>query len=155
MKIIVVAGAHSGIGKTLYAEKLLRALPDWAAIKVTTATKAGCPRQEPGCEVCAGLKSDFEIVKDRRIIDQTGRDTARLKKAGAKKVIWLKATSKGLKPGLNKALACCKGLQGVVIEGTSVLKHVKPDLLVFLKGDHKNMRLTAKRALKKADIIIS
>ncbi|NQT47309.1 MAG: hypothetical protein HQ593_07545 [Candidatus Omnitrophica bacterium] len=155
MKIIVVAGAHSGVGKTLYAEKLLRALPDWAALKVTTVKRGGCPRGESGCEVCAGLKKDFEIVEDKRIIDQAGRDTARLKKAGAKKVIWLKATSKGLKSGLNKALAACKGLQGIVIEGTSVLKYIKPDLLIFVRGNNRNIRLSAKRVLKKADIVIS
>jgi len=154
MKAIVIAGAHSGIGKTLQAERLLRVLPGWSGLKVTTSSKKRCPRGTSDCGVCAGLKRDFEIIEDEQIIEQAGTDTARLKRAGAAKVIWLKSTSKGLRRGLKKALARLKGTAGVVIEGTSVLKYIKPDLLIFLRGRSKRMRRGAKRAFLAADVIL-
>lgn len=154
MQTIVVAGAHSGIGKTLYAEQLLKTLPGWSAIKVTTRKGAGCPRGAKRCGVCGDLKKDFEITYDKKTICQRGTDTARLKKAGARKVIWLKTTEKGLRSGLRQTLKMLKGADGVVIEGTSVVEHIKPGLLVFLKGNSRTMRPTARRALERADIVI-
>jgi len=100
------------------------------------------------------VSSDFEIVDDKKIICQPGTDTARLKKAGARNVVWLKATEKGLRSGLKAALKKLKGADGVVIEGTSVIKHIKPGCLIFLKGDSRSMRPVARMALRKADIVI-
>ena len=154
MHKIVVAGAHSGIGKTLYAEQLLKTLPGWSAVKVTTRKRAGCPRGAKHCGVCGDIKRDFEITYDKKTICQRGTDTARLKKAGARKVIWLKATEKGLKAGLRQVFKILKGADGVVIEGTSVIKHIKPGILIFLKGNSRAMRPIARTALKKADIVI-
>lgn len=154
MQTIIVAGAHSGVGKTLCAGQLLKTLPGWSAIKVTTRKRAPCPRAAKRCGVCADLKRDFEITYDKKTICQRGTDTARLKRAGARKVIWLKATEKGLKAGLRQALKMLKGSRGVVIEGTSVIKHIKPGLLIFFRGNSRAMRPIARRALKKADIVI-
>jgi len=100
------------------------------------------------------MKKSFEIVHDNKTISQKGTDTARLKKAGAGKVIWLKATEKGLKAGLARTLKMLKGSNGIIIEGTSVIKYIKPEFLVFLKGNTHTMRPIARRAFKKADIVI-
>lgn len=154
MRTIVIAGAHSSIGKTLLAEELLQGLSDWSALKVTVKRKSGCPRDKSNCNICAKLKGNFEIIKDTKIINQEGRDTARLKKAGAKKVIWLVATLRGLKRGLKEALNGFKNSKGIVIEGTSVIKYIKPDLLIFIRADSGNLRYDAREALKKADIVI-
>ena len=154
MKIIVVAGAHSGSGKTSCAEKLLGVLTGWAALKITVKGTAGCPRGKGGCRVCADIKDNFEIIDEQRIINQAGSDTSRLKKAGAEKVIWLKSTARGLRAGALKALAKLKRYKGVLIEGTSVLKYIKADIVFFVGGGSKNMRPSAKSALNKADIVI-
>ncbi len=154
MKTIVIAGAKSGIGKTSLAEKLLCRLPDWSALKVTVKRGTACPRQQSKCNACRELKKDFEIVEDEEIINQKGTDTARLKEAGAKKVIWLKSTLKGLETGLEGALRGLNGSKGVVIEGTSVVKYIKPDLLIFIKDDSENLRSGAREAFEKADVII-
>ena len=127
MKTIVVSGARSGIGKTYLAEQLLRKLSDWSALKVTTSKVSNCPHRRD-CGVCAGVRKPFYIIKDKDIINQAGKDTSRLKNAGAKEVIWLKTKTAGLKAGLDKALAEFSNCDGVVIEGTSVLKFIKPDL---------------------------
>ena len=154
MKTIVIAGTHSSIGKTSLAEELLQALPNWSALKVTVKKGSRCPRREANCNVCAKLKQDFEIVKNKRIISQKGSDSARLLEAGAKKVIWLKSSSSGLKAGLQKALVQLKSAEGVIIEGTSVLKYIKPNLAIYLKNKQICIRPAARQAEKKANIII-
>ncbi len=131
MKTIVVSGEKSGVGKTYIAEKLLNCLQGWSALKVTVTKEGSCPH-EKDCGICAGIQEPFDIIKDPDIINQTGKDTSRLKAAGAKEVIWLKAKPEGLKEGLDKALAEFSECGGVIIEGTSVLKFLNPDLNIHL-----------------------
>lgn len=138
MKIIVVSGAKSGVGKTYIAEKLLNYLPGWSALKVTVSKDGGCPH-ERSCRICPEIKELFYIIKDEKTINQAGKDTARLKQAGAKEVIWLKAKPEGLKKGLSKAFLEFSDCNGVLIEGSSALKFIKPDLNIHLyeKGKYK------------------
>lgn len=130
--IITVSGAHSGIGKTFLVEKLLRQLVGWSAIKVTTIKKGPCPK-EIACGVCERQEKSFTIISDAKTINQKGKDTQRMKQAGAKRVLWLRARPEGLRKGLKEALKNCKGGPGVIIEGTSVLRYVKPDLSLYIE----------------------
>lgn len=138
MKTIVISGSQSRVGKTYMAEQLLRNLCNWSALKVTVSKDNGCPHQR-SCGVCPEIKEPFYIVKNKEIINQEGKDTARLKNAGAKEVIWLKTKPEGLRVGLEKALSEFSHCQGVVIEGTSVLKFIRPDLNIHIceKGKYK------------------
>lgn len=136
MKTIVVSGKQSRVGKTYMAEQLLRGLLGWSALKVTVSRIGGCPH-ERGCRICPEIKKPFYIIKEKSIINQRGKDTARLKSAGAKQVIWLKARPEGLGAGLKQALQEFYECQGIVIEGTSVLKFIKPDLNIHLYGKGK------------------
>jgi len=153
VKKIVISGSRSNIGKTLLAEKILHSLRGWSALKVTVKKRTGCPRRL-NCGVCSSLKGDFDLVTDKNIIGKEGTDTARLRNAGAKKVAWLKAKPKGLKRGLRTALSVLKNSKGVVIEGTSVLKFIKPDFTIFLKSRARPLRRGVKRAFNKADMVI-
>jgi len=141
MKIITVSGAHSGIGKTTLIEYLLDRLKNWSCLKVTVIKNGPCPRKI-SCGVCEQQRIPFSIISGSRIINQKGKDTQRMKAAGAKKVLWLKARPLGLKEGLKKALERFKDSDGVVVEGTSVLKYLKPDLGIFItdKGRIKILR---------------
>ncbi len=141
MKIITVSGVHSGVGKTTVAEFLLAHLEGWSALKVTVIKDGPCPRKKP-CGVCDKQETPFTIISAPRIINQKGKDTRRMKAAGAKKVLWLKARSSGLERGLEKALGRFNGSEGIVIEGTSLLKYLKPDLGIFItrKGKIKFQR---------------
>lgn len=156
MRTIVVSGEKSGVGKTYVAGELLRYLSGagcsdslkglfdkaifklrnckirhWSALKITVSKADGCPHDR-SCGVCQKIEKPFYVIKDRAIIDQTGKDTARLKEAGAREVIWLKARPNGLKEGLRKAFSALDSRGGVVIEGTSVLKFLKPDLNIHI-----------------------
>jgi molybdopterin-guanine dinucleotide biosynthesis protein len=135
-KIITVSGSHSGIGKTTLIEYILSQLKGWSGLKVTVVKKGPCPR-EIACGICEHQSSPFTIVSDPKIINQKGKDTERMKSSGAKKVLWLKAKPSGLKEGLQEVLKKFKGSTGVVIEGTSVLKYLEPDLSIFIDGKRK------------------
>ncbi len=154
MKTIVISGSRSDIGKTSLAEEMISGMRNWSALKVTRVrTGSRCPRDKD-CAVCSELNSDFDIITDEKIINKKDTDTARMKKAGAKKVIWLQANLNGLRQGLKKALYYLRASEGVVIEGTSVLKYIKPDLAIYLKDGAARVKPGAKQAEKKADIII-
>lgn len=135
---------------------MLRSLPDWSALKVTVSHrgKFKCPRQHQQCRVCSEIKGDFEIIKDKKIINQEGTDTSRMKKAGAKKVVWLKTTLRGMKEGLRKSLLELEDAKGLIIEGTSVLRKIKPDFAIYMRDKRAQSKKSAKQAEEKADIII-
>src|SRR3989338_7381079 len=98
-KIITVSGAHSGVGKTRIVERLLGNLNGWSALKVTVSHNGSCPVNRD-CGACDRIDSKFSLVTDIDKLNEKGKDTARFKKAGAKKVVWLQARPEGLKEGL-------------------------------------------------------
>lgn len=153
--VITVSGAHSGVGKTKAAEMLLKRLKGWSALKVTVSHRGRvCPTYRD-CGACDELYSDFAIVSDRKTIEQEGKDTQRLRKAGAQKVLWLKAKPQGLATGIKSALSRFKKYQGVLIEGNSPLKYLRPDLAVFVKRKNSIFKPSAKEIYKKVDLVIT
>ncbi len=149
MKVITVSGAYSGIGKTTFIEELLKQLKGWPCLKVTLMHKGlRCPIHK-NCGACNKLDSKFCIVTDKKILEQKGKDTYRFKQAGAKQVFWLKAqTQEGLKQGLKKAMAMFGKSKGLIVEGTSVLKYLHPDLAVFITGNESPWKESAKEVVK-------
>lgn len=153
MKIIAVAGASSGVGKTTVAEILLRHFKNYAAIKTTTTHKSPCPRID-ACGICRKLAKPYNIIRDPQIIRQEDKDTARYMKAGAKKVLWVQSAPEALREAMKEALELLKDEIGVIIEGNSPLKYIKPDLTIFVRRDDEDMKPSAKAALPKADISV-
>lgn len=150
MKIITVSGSQSGAGKTRVAEKLLRVLKGWSALKVTVSHNGACPIKKD-CGVCAGLSKYFSLISARKIIEQEGKDTQRLKSAGAKEVFWLKTRPEGLRQGLKKAIATFKKTPGIIIEGNSTLKYLNPDLAIFVKNKALSWKPSARQIINKID----
>lgn len=155
MRIITVSGAHSGVGKTKVAEILLRVLKGWSALKVTVTHRKGqCPVHKD-CHTCDELDSDFSIIRNKDIIEQEGKDTQRLKSAGAKKVLWLKAKPEALERGIKKVLASLKEEKGLIIESNSVLKYLQSDLAVLVKNRNSVLKPSAKEIFNKVDLVIT
>lgn len=154
MKIITVSGAHSGVGKTLVAERLLKNLNGWSALKVTVSHNEACPVNRD-CGACDSIDSKFSIVADSSRLNKEGKDTARFKKAGARRVAWLRAKPEGLKEGLREAIAKFKGQKGLIIEGTSVLKYIKPDLAILVKRKDSVLKSSAKDIFNKVDLVFT
>src|SRR3989338_4110362 len=153
--VITVSGAHRGVGKTKVAEILLRALKGWDALKVTVTHRGKeCPVRK-GCHTCDELDSGFSIVSNKRIIAAKGKDTARFKRAGAREVLWLKSKPEALKAGLKRAISLFKKAKGLIIESNSALKHLKPDLAIFIKNKNSILKPSAREIINKIDLVVT
>jgi molybdopterin-guanine dinucleotide biosynthesis protein len=151
MKIICVAGASSGVGKTTVACCMLRHLPGWAALKVTRCHQGRpCPHQK-GCNVCAALKQPFRLLEMAPGKDVPGKDTWRLRKAGASRVFWLIAQPEAVQRGLKKALRLLGSAPGVVVEGNSAVPLAGADLVVMVKRRGGELAPSARAAAPYAD----
>jgi molybdopterin-guanine dinucleotide biosynthesis protein len=152
MKIICVAGASSGVGKTTVACGLLRHLPGWAALKVTRSHGVGpCPHHRRGCTVCAALDQPFRLQEMTSENDLPEKDTWRLRQAGASRVFWLTAQPEAVARGLKQSLRKLKAAPGVVIEGNSAVPLVEADLVVMVRRRGGEMSPSARAAAGRAD----
>ena len=154
MKIITVSGAHSNVGKTTFIEWLLKKLKGWSCLKVTVLHKGNCPVGRI-CTACEELSSKFFIVHDRRVLEEKGKDTQRFKEAGAKEVLWLRAKPYGLKQGIKKTISRFKDAVGLIIESTSALKYLSPDLAILLTQKDSVLKKSARQILKKIDLTLT
>lgn len=155
MRIITVSGSKSGVGKTRVVEILLRALKGWSALKITVAHREGeCPVRK-GCHTCDELDSGFSIVRNKRIIEAYGKDTARFKQAGAKNVLWLRSSPQALEKGIQDALSLFRRAKGLIIESNSALKYIKPDLALFVKNKNSLLKPSAREIINKIDLTVT
>ncbi len=153
LKIITISGSHANVGKTMLAEKLFKRLKAWSGLKVTVIHNGKCPTGKE-CMACSKLDSEFSIISDDGILSEKGKDTQRFKESGAKEVLWLRAKPHGLKKGINKAISMFKAANGLIIEGTSILKYIKPDLAMLVKRKNSILKPSAKEVFNKIDLII-
>lgn len=166
MKIISIAGTSSNIGKTTIAEFLIRNLKNssghkneslnknTSALKVTTRHQGKCIKGT-SCGVCDSIKYPYVIIDDEAIINQEHKDTARLKLAGANKVIWLLSYPETLNAGIEKVLSHFDEDSIVVVEGNSFLSEHEADIsLLVTKHSQSNFKKSAKYIIDKIDILV-
>ncbi|KPJ86209.1 MAG: hypothetical protein AMS17_13550 [Spirochaetes bacterium DG_61] len=148
----------SGVGKTTLGEKLLSRLHNWAACKVTACIggeRHRCPRGKgTECGVCSSLKENYVIEDSREIIEEEGSDTARLKTAGAQKVLWIKAKPRYIGHALQEGLQALSPYNGVLFEGNHALKYLNPDLAVMIRSQNNRVKRSAREVLEKVDMFV-
>ncbi|OIN96445.1 hypothetical protein AUJ66_06300 [Candidatus Desantisbacteria bacterium CG1_02_38_46] len=155
MKIICIAGAMSGAGKTALAETLLGKLDNWAACKVTTCIGGAthkCPRGKKSYGVCSSLKKNYEIEKEE--ISSNGKDTQRLLKAGAKAVLWVKTKPEFLKKSIEVVFKRLRNYKGIIFEGNHALEVLNPDVAIMIMSKDGKIKKSAKEVMDKVDIFI-
>ncbi len=135
-KIISVTGAQSKVGKTTLCTILLNQLNRFGAIKFTKSSLY------------------TSITDDPETILQKDKDTAKMHESGAEKVIWIQSDGDELEDALNIAISRMTGLDGVVIEGNSPVDFLEPHLLIFIVGEDGQIKPSALKISKRADIII-
>jgi|Deesub1362A_J573_1020465.scaffolds.fasta_scaffold00361_7 hypothetical protein len=135
-RIISVAGAHSGVGKTTLCSLLLRELRDYGAIKFTKEA-FGTP-----------------LIDSEEIILQKGKDTAIMVSSGAKKVILIGGQGETLRDALERAIGMMRPFRGVIIEGNGPIEFLRPDLLIFVIGPDRKIKAPAMGILERADIVV-
>ena len=137
LKIISVTGAHSGVGKTTLCSILFGNLYGFGGIKFTKTSLY------------------TSVIDDANILNEEGKDTAIFLKSGAEKVVWIQSPGgEALEDALNIALSKMSGLKGVVIEGNSPLDFLTPHLIIFIIDKNGEIKPSASKVSKKADIII-
>ena len=135
-KIISVTGAHSSIGKTTLASMLLKNIAGFGAIKFTKT-------------------SLFTSVTDNPAeIMQKNKDTAILSESGAEHVFWIQSPADKLNDALHIATGKMDHLNGIVVEGNSPVDYLKPDLVIFIIGDDGQIKPSAEKVSKRADVVI-
>jgi molybdopterin-guanine dinucleotide biosynthesis protein len=137
-RVITISGSHSGVGKTYLATLLIRSLPGFAAIKVTHDDLL------------------VSVTDDEAEIMRPGKDTALMRQAGAREVIWIRAGERDLSDALSIAfdMVYKSGAPGVIIEGNAAAKLLKADLAFFVAGeDLEDMKPGALKNLESCDVV--
>jgi len=136
VRIITVSGAGSGAGKTALTVLLLSRLKGYAAIKVSAS-------------------GFFTRVTDSPdVIEEEGKDTALMKKAGASHVVWVQGPPADINEALPMAMSLIGDVPGVIIEGNSPLKALRPDTAYFVIGKDGAIKPGAEEALSMADVVV-
>ena len=94
------------------------------------------------------------ISDDPETLLQKDKDTAIMSEAGAKKVVWIQSTYDGLEDALNIASLKMEGLNGMVVEGNSPVDFINPHLIVFIMQPDGQIKESAEKVSKKADIVV-
>lgn len=134
MALVSVAGACSRSGKTALACSLLATAGRGQALAVKfTSTEdvfERCPRGAP-CTVC-DIDVPYRLVRDERVLQEPGTDTARLLLAGAREVLWCIARHTALEPAWRAVSGACAGAGLVIMEGSTIVTLARPELLLFV-----------------------
>ncbi len=157
-RMLMIGSAGANVGKTELACAIMRKFgksTPITGIKVTTieAKDGQCPRGGDGCGVCSSLEGDFNITEETS--KNTGKDTARLLAAGARRVFWLRVMKTHLKEGITSLLDVIGEGEVLVCESNSLREVVEPGLFLILKGrDSKDWKSSARNVKRYADRIV-
>jgi molybdopterin-guanine dinucleotide biosynthesis protein len=151
--IIGIGGFTSNVGKTTLLCELLKAFPDFEAIKTTRGHYRSCGKDPKACCVSHLLSEKPLVRSGRKETYEPGKDTGRYWDAGATNVHWLICTDEQVEEGIKQALARVQS-RGVFIEGNSFSEFVKPDYFVMVRqsSSHK-IKSSARRVMNSATAI--
>ena len=157
--MLLIGATGRNVGKTELACSLIRQLAHKTpvvGVKVTTINeKSGeCPRGGDGCGVCSSLSTDWHITEETD--PAPGKDTARLKQAGAARVFWLRVMTTHLREGFEELSRLLPPGVPIVCESNSLRTVVRPDLFVMVKDKRSDqVKPTAQRVRHLADAIFA
>lgn len=146
--IVAVGGFNSNSGKTTLLCELLRALPGWAALKMTRGHYRSCGKDPRACCVSPLLGDEPVVRSGRAETYAAGKDTGRYWDAGASEVHWAVVTEGQVERGFGAALGRVRA-PGVLVEGNSFLRFAEADFAVLVaRPDVLKIKPSARRALQ-------
>jgi predicted GTPase len=135
--VIAVSGSNKDVGKSSLAARVI------ARLRVCAAAKFSVHGTDPEGE---------PIVEERD--PGKDNDTSRMLRAGARPVLWVRSTHKTLPRLVEEVLRRTEGLP-LVVEGNSVLEHLRCDYVVFVMGPgFEDFKPSAWEALRRADTVL-
>lgn len=163
MRPIVIAGPSANTGKTELACRLVAALGDAQALKITRFHREShCPvhgaddHGDDHCDGCEPAPSGFELVGDEARLRTPGKDSQRLLDAGAKPALWLRAAPHVFEYALADAMKHFDMSRPLVIEGNSAACVGSFEALVVLIWPQvtRGVKASVVPALKRCDALI-
>lgn len=155
MKIVVIGGQSRNVGKTSLACGLIAGLPErnWTALKITQFGHGFCARDGKACD-CAAGSPDHPYALGRELNAAGNTDTARMLRAGAREVYWLRVLQGRLQDALPLASDRWGADANVLIESNSVLEFLEVDLyLPVVDAAVEDFKPSALRLLPRADAL--
>ncbi len=156
MKLVVIGGHSRNIGKTSLAAHLISELRDrnWTALKITQFGHGVCSTDGDPCDCQpADLDHPYAITREDNACGET--DTARLLRAGARDVYWVRTRIGELSAVIPAVRKLLEGRSHVLMESNSILDHLRPDLYLpvfdFAVPDFKS---SSRYFLNRADALV-
>jgi molybdopterin-guanine dinucleotide biosynthesis protein A len=157
--LLLIGSASRDAGKTRMACRILRRFSgrrDLAAVKVTTVGEGSaheCPRGGAGCGVCRSFDGPFLLTEEHG--GPPGKDTTRMREAGARRVLWLRVRRRDLAAGL-AALRDALGPGTLAVGESNMLRSVAdPDLFLMLRREGSRVpKATAAEVSGFADRVV-
>jgi hypothetical protein len=137
-RFIMIGATTRNVGKTEFACQLIHRVSSTESVvgvKITTVAErhGQCPRGGHGCGVCSALTEPFCVTRETDT--RSEKDTARLLKAGAVSVFWLRVLKENLAEGVAALLEQIPKDLPVVCESNSARSVLTPGVFVALKSD--------------------
>jgi molybdopterin-guanine dinucleotide biosynthesis protein A len=157
--MIMIGSTGRNVGKTEFACELIRRhIPriQVTAVKITTIRDGDqvCPHGGQGCGACASLGGRYALTEER---DPTlAKDTARMLRAGAQRVLWLRAREEHLAEGVAALLEAIPAGGAVICETNAARGVLEPGLFFVFQpqGEHP-VKASARAWLPLADRVVT
>jgi len=148
--LIGIGASHSGSGKTFLASRILK------YFSLNPAPNPLIPVLKWGAIKYTRTASSPEIISDRTILREEGKDTCRLLAAGATDVVWVRSGTLGLAEALAAAVTRLSHLDLIIVEGNSAIEFLNPDVVIFIFGKERaHWKPHIDRLAARADIIFA
>jgi molybdenum cofactor guanylyltransferase len=157
--LLMIGAAGRNVGKTEFACELIRRYRDEAfvvGLKVTTVDErtGSCPRGGEGCGVCGSLQGEYCVTEELSV--EGTKDTMRMKRAGAQRVLWLRVRREHLERGLASVLGQIPDRACIVCESNSARHVLEPGgFLVIREAGASQFKDTCRAVLDRADRVVT
>jgi hypothetical protein len=160
---IILAGPSANCGKTELACRIVRRIPGAQALKITRFHREShCPvhgvndQGEDNCDGCAPAPAGFELIDDAEVLDMPGKDSDRLKQAGAEPVLWLRAAPHVFQYALNAAVKRFDSGKALVLEGNSAatVGDFEGTVVLIWPQKTRGVKDSVLPALRRADVLV-
>lgn len=156
--MIMIGATARNVGKTEYACELIQRYASSGpvtAIKITaiSATGGSCPRGGEGCGVCTSVEGRFTITEE--VNASSSKDTSRMLRAGAHRVLWLRVLREHLQEGVEALLASVPEGSAIICESNTARRAIQPGLFLMIRPQSPEaVKPSAQKLLPLADRVV-
>jgi len=123
--MLLIGAFHRNAGKTTVTSDIIR---QWSRQLPIVAVKSTIIRDNGTALGDTG----FSITEESGQV--SGKDTARMKAAGAERVFWLKSREDGTLAGIREILKTLSPGQALICEGNTIRRFVRPDVFLMVRN---------------------